>query len=337
MTQKKLFVSYRSVNRAEVNGLVQNLERMAFNVWYDQELTGAQRWWNNILHNIRECDVFLIALTEEYLDSEACRREYTYAHALNRYILPVKMGEVNYGLLPLILQERQIIDFTQADKIAALTHLVGSIQVLPPALPLPNPLPAEPDMPISPLASVKESIEKQTLTQDEQYQILFRLKGYINNPPFAKDARALLEHLSRHPSLYAIVLHDIQDVLNPPAPAARESAQPTGEQQTGETIYWRGRASIGSPEPLFDPKGELVVTNTRLVFSPIAQDRKMYYRDIPLTDVIGVKKHMYLRLNPAIQIDLVNQTFLHFQIFNPDGSWGNREEFIAAVEKAKQG
>jgi hypothetical protein len=33
-------------------------------VWFDQHLTGGQQWWNNILSEIRKCEIFVAVLPE---------------------------------------------------------------------------------------------------------------------------------------------------------------------------------------------------------------------------------------------------------------------------------
>lgn len=53
----------------------------------DQELSGGQVWWAQILEWIRACDVFLCTLAPESLASEACRCELAYAVALGKPIL----------------------------------------------------------------------------------------------------------------------------------------------------------------------------------------------------------------------------------------------------------
>ncbi|MBZ0307211.1 MAG: toll/interleukin-1 receptor domain-containing protein, partial [Anaerolineae bacterium] len=71
----KIFVSYRSINRALVEGLISDLKDMEHEVWYDQELEGGQKWWDNILHQIRAAELLIFAMTPQSLESRPCQLE----------------------------------------------------------------------------------------------------------------------------------------------------------------------------------------------------------------------------------------------------------------------
>jgi hypothetical protein len=220
----KIFVSYRSVNRALVNTLVTDLADMEHEVWYDQELEGGQMWWDNILTHIRWCDLLVFALTPQSIESYPCQLEYTYANALRRHIIPVLLvAGVNYNLLPVLLQERQIINYTQRT-IDTYKRLDRAIRSLPPLPAAPDPLPEPPGVPISPLAQVKSQIDHPTLEFEQQLAIFHQLKSYLQNPDYDGDARLLLERLSEHPMLRASVLRDIEAALKTPA-VSRHSTQ----------------------------------------------------------------------------------------------------------------
>jgi hypothetical protein len=86
---RTVFVSYSRNNLEAVSQLVRDLQDVGFNAWHDQTLTGGQRWWDNILASIRDCDIFIFALSQESWESEACRSELEYVVALGKPILPV--------------------------------------------------------------------------------------------------------------------------------------------------------------------------------------------------------------------------------------------------------
>ncbi|MCB9454283.1 MAG: hypothetical protein H6672_22850, partial [Anaerolineaceae bacterium] len=56
-----------------------------------------------------------------------CYLEYTYAHALNKWILPVKSQPFEIPLLPPALKGTQIVDFTGKDRVAQLKGSVADI------------------------------------------------------------------------------------------------------------------------------------------------------------------------------------------------------------------
>ncbi|HYO89481.1 MAG TPA: toll/interleukin-1 receptor domain-containing protein, partial [Candidatus Limnocylindrales bacterium] len=222
----KVFVSYRSTDRAAVTQLVNDLADMGHDVWYDQEVEGGQLWWQNILDNIRAADLLIFALTPRSLESYPCQLEYNYANALRRHIIPVTLAEgMSYSLLPAVLQERQIVPYAKRE-IDSYKALASAIRRLPPAPSLPDPLPEAPPVPISPLASAREQVTKPTLSYEEQAALLYQLKGFLGHEEYDSDARGVLERLSQHPTLFASMLRDIDGALKTPPPAPHFAPPP---------------------------------------------------------------------------------------------------------------
>ena len=58
----RAFISYSHVDAEVVERLERDLEGLGWAAWCDRELTGGQRWWDGILANVRECDLFVFAL-----------------------------------------------------------------------------------------------------------------------------------------------------------------------------------------------------------------------------------------------------------------------------------
>src|SRR5260221_6066491 len=102
----RIFISYSSKERDLITTLAEDLASLGHDVWFDRELTrtGGQKWWETILLNIRQCDLFIFALTPRSLASEACQREYRYAYALNKRILPIMLEVVDIPTLSPELQ-----------------------------------------------------------------------------------------------------------------------------------------------------------------------------------------------------------------------------------------
>ena len=74
-----LFISYSSQDRSTVDALTTALRRGQQQVWFDQELGGGESWWNKILEQIRSCDVFIVALSNNWLQSKPSQAELRYA------------------------------------------------------------------------------------------------------------------------------------------------------------------------------------------------------------------------------------------------------------------
>ena len=56
-------------------------------------MSGGQAWWDQICEWIEECDIFVFALDENSLDSNACEIEWGYTDKLGKPILPVKISK----------------------------------------------------------------------------------------------------------------------------------------------------------------------------------------------------------------------------------------------------
>ena len=105
-----LFVSYSSQDRSTVDALAAALRRAQQQVWFDQELGGGDSWWAKILEQIRACDAFVVALSSNWLQSKPSQSELRYAQALNRAILPVRIGDIG-SMRVNPLAALQIIDY----------------------------------------------------------------------------------------------------------------------------------------------------------------------------------------------------------------------------------
>ncbi|MBX3063013.1 MAG: SUMF1/EgtB/PvdO family nonheme iron enzyme [Anaerolineae bacterium] len=165
-------------------------------VWFDRELnrSGGQEWWANILEQIRQCEVFLYALTPPVLKSEPCKREYGYARALGKPVLPVLLDEVIIRELPLELQRVQLVNFREASR-EQLRSMRESLRNLPPAPPLPDPLPKEPEVPHDPVSLLLDRIVRMTSDHDQQRLIILDIDELYENDVYAVHAQDLLDRL----------------------------------------------------------------------------------------------------------------------------------------------
>jgi hypothetical protein len=214
---KRVFVSYSRNNLDAVTQLVEDMNAVGIVTWHDQALTGGQRWWDNILANIRECDIFIFALSPESWDSEACKSELNYAVKLGKPILPVLVSEgININLLSPPLNEIQITDYRQRDKDAAFA-LLKSINTAPSATTLPDPLPTPPIVPVSYLSTLKDRIDSiEPLSPQDQVQLLFELEEELQEGRSPTETRDLLMRLRRRDELLAKIATKIDAALKSP-------------------------------------------------------------------------------------------------------------------------
>ncbi len=206
----KIFISYSRVSKDVIEELVQDLTSDDHEIWFDQHLTGGQRWWDNILSEIRRCEIFVAALTPEFLESRACQRELKYALELQRTPLPVRLSDkLSPESLPPDLSELQWVDYSRPDK-QALKSLQRTLRYLPKAPPLPDPLPDAPPVPISYLSSLRARIETDSQLQlQDQIELVFELRRQFRNGDPANEIMDLLQRLKRRDDLFVKVAHDI--------------------------------------------------------------------------------------------------------------------------------
>jgi len=186
-----IFVSYSHADQKIVEVIIQDLEVLGHRVSYDQQLVPGHDWWQGILQNIRQCQLFLFALTPDSLESNPCQQEYTYADQLNKHVLPVLLSDIDISSLPKALRTIQYVDYRKQDRKAAL--LLGrALSALPPERPLPSTLPKDPLAPSSPLDLIREKLRQPSLTLDVQNELLLELKSYFTNHKHNREAYDLL-------------------------------------------------------------------------------------------------------------------------------------------------
>jgi TIR domain len=189
-----LFISYSHEDQGTVEQLVARLRRFGHDPWIDEELhgRGGQLWWDTILNQIERADICLLALSPNWIDSEMCTQEFDYAESLERNILPVVVLGTRLGRLPLALQQRQLIDFTQPS-MDCLGDLVTSIDRIGSAPPLPSPMPPRPLLPETDLFRIRRDLSSTDfLNPTRQFEIFTTLKQFVERPKQRDDAKELL-------------------------------------------------------------------------------------------------------------------------------------------------
>ena len=209
-----IFISYNRKNSDMVNPLAKDIEAIGHTVWFDQELSGGQAWWDKILATIRDCDVFIFMLAPEALNSTACSLEYSYAFDLGKSILPVLVTDgVSTNLLPPALSQVQFVDYQKPDRDAAL-RLARAFTTIPTPEPLPDPLPAPPKAPVSYLGSLAEKIDTASnLSYEEQSALVVDLKRGLRNHGATDDTWTLFKKLRKRRDLFAAIAEEIDDLI----------------------------------------------------------------------------------------------------------------------------
>lgn len=240
-----LFISYSSQDRSTVDALTNALRRGQQQVWFDQELGGGDSWWNKILEQIRSCDVFIVALSNNWLQSKPSQAELRYARALDRPILPVRIGDID-SMRVNPLAALQIIDYREptVDAGIQLVTAVHALQSKP--VPLPDPLPDEPPVPFGYITRLGNQLAEKELSPQQQTQLLVELRQGFDedgdDPSARGDIAQLLRMLRlRHDVTYRTrseidnVLTEIEARDGSPASAGAKAPAPAAEGSTTAT------------------------------------------------------------------------------------------------------
>jgi serine/threonine kinase PknH len=236
-----LFISYSSQDRSKVDALTTALRRGQQQVWFDQELGGGDSWWNKILEQIRSCDVFIVALSNNWLLSKPSQSELRYAKALNRPVLPVRIGDVD-SMRVNPLAALQIIDYREPTVDAGIQLVTAVHALTAKPQPLPDPLPAEPPVPFGYITRLGNTLAEKELSPQQQIQVLVELKSGLaedgDDPSARSDIAQLLRMLRlRHDVTYR-TRNEIDQLLaeaGAAEAAAAETDSPAGASATSAT------------------------------------------------------------------------------------------------------
>jgi hypothetical protein len=328
---RTVFVSYSRNNLDAVTQLIKHMKDVGIDLWYDQALTGGQRWWDNILAKIRECDIFVLALSPESWDSEACKSELGYVVQLGKPILPVLVSEgININLLSPPLSEIQITDYRRRDMEGAFAVL-KSINLAPPTPNLPDPLPKAPPVPVSYLSTLKDRIDAtEPLSPQEQITLLFELEEELKDGRSPTETRDLLLRLKRRDELLAKIASKIDAALKT---VAEKSMVP--QRQPPRVIEQRPSPSPSSCSKCHtqvQPGGAFCATcGTKLSESPVAFDQP---DDAPDMERSTCRRFM---CNPADTPRLISDTRGWLKSEGFDSTEVNTENQGVLLEIKKRG
>jgi len=221
-----LFASYSRADRETIRPLLDDVEALGYDVWLDEQLSGGQVWWDEILAKIRGCDAFLFIVTPSSVDSEACLLELEYANALNRAVIPVELTDTDPYVVPTTLSKHQIVSYGAGDK-SAMIAVSRALSKVDPARPLPDPEPAPPPLPGSYFTTLRDEVTgRDTLTLEQQLGVLHRLRLKSDDDTARTEVRQLLRTFRGRDDLYASVAEQIDALRDALRPASVSTAKP---------------------------------------------------------------------------------------------------------------
>ena len=99
-TETYIFVSYAHEDKEEVYEIVEKMQKRGYRIWYDAGIIPQTEYMDVIAERIFEAQYFIAFVSQNYSDSDFCKREYKYALNLRKNILPVflEKTELNSSL-----------------------------------------------------------------------------------------------------------------------------------------------------------------------------------------------------------------------------------------------
>ncbi|MEB3979788.1 sensor domain-containing protein [Mycobacterium sp. 663a-19] len=267
-----LFISYSSQDRSTVDALTTALRRAQQQVWFDQELGGGDSWWAKILEQIRACDVFVVALSSNWLQSKPSQSELRYAQTLNRPILPVRIGDIG-SMRVNPLAALQIIDYRNPTVDAGIQLVTAIHSLTAKPQPLPDPLPEEPPVPFGYITRLGNVLAEKELSPQQQLQLLVELRSGLDedgdDPSARSDIAQLLRMMRlRHDVTYR-TRNDIDNVLATieagEPDSSRPSATPAANAQTAPTASAGTGAQPAAATTVGGGAGKDGASNRRLI------------------------------------------------------------------------
>ena len=224
-----VFISYSSSDKDAVESIVHALQKARESVWLDREIGPGAQWWREILGQIRECEVFIAALSENWEHSRPCRAELEYAQALGLPIIPVQIGPLKSMVLNR-LGHLQIIDYRKPTADTGIM-LTTEVRVRRDGRrPLASPLPPEPPVPFEYLMRFNSQLDR-SLGPREQEAILNELRTDLYVDGRDEVARSgitlLLGRLREHHDVTALIQQQADTLLELAATQPLPRLEPT--------------------------------------------------------------------------------------------------------------
>lgn len=212
-----VFVSYSSRDAEQLkSSFIPALRLGRIPCWFDDELRVGTVWWQEILGQIRGCDVFVVALSENWVESSACRTELDYAVAVGRPVLAVRIGgsERVGAAMP---NGVEVVDFRTPDSGAGAELITAVRRREAVESPLPVPLPPDPDVPYAYLQRAQSLVTSPRINARQQRDAFDELKAALDDPAgdgghSLQQATALLAKLRDHPDVLHAIRREVVDL-----------------------------------------------------------------------------------------------------------------------------
>ncbi|MEO1286255.1 MAG: TIR domain-containing protein [Chloroflexota bacterium] len=88
----KIFISYASKNKEYVHKLANELRINGLDIWIDSDIPTGTTWADGIQNALNECDMMLLIVTENSMDSDYVTHEWSYFMGSGKPVYPFVLG-----------------------------------------------------------------------------------------------------------------------------------------------------------------------------------------------------------------------------------------------------
>ncbi len=88
-----VFVSYSHTDKLQVYPIIDYLNKIGLNIWYDEGIPISENWKRSIVENLDKCNAFLVFVTPHIIDSEYVRKEINYAMKMRKPFFTIYLKE----------------------------------------------------------------------------------------------------------------------------------------------------------------------------------------------------------------------------------------------------
>lgn len=240
---QRIYVARSRSDRRAVTSLVGALRRLGYTVALDDLLPGGRAWWSTVLERVAWSEVFVYAVSEASLDSEACKAQHRYATGLGIPALPVVVADgVADALVPPDLARLHRVDHRSPSK-QAIAELHRSIESVEPTTPRAA---AAPDVPRGFELDLAEAVRVDYLAPDDQLALVAQLQSLVAGGVAGAEVEDVLTTLRGRRDLTvraderlaAVVAAAAQAEPATPPPASDPiSDEPAAPRRRAETVF----------------------------------------------------------------------------------------------------
>ena len=129
-----IFISYAHRDMEKVMPIVERLNNDGYRVWYDEGIAPIETWDDFIAQKVKNCEIMLALISDNYINSDNCMDELSYARDCKKKILRVyvdKNVELPDGAQMRLNRIQAVFrtDFDNEDEFFSKLYLAKDISV----------------------------------------------------------------------------------------------------------------------------------------------------------------------------------------------------------------